>query len=451
MRNDWSKLRNGFLAIAVGLLLIAGSARAEDEASDGPSRMAQQVTKPEAQALIPLTEPILDELDPDRRFSLGVDRLIRDEFVQLDHKHILVATSRLALDSEGKNLLETLLEARKPIVQRVLIFDDELPQPARSRKLDRVLARHPDVRIFQRTARNFRPTKGMLEGIDRIVIDIPMRGARFYPEVAFMGAVLEEAGLEDIPVLFLDRPLPMSGLLMEGPVGDPKLYDTANCFLPAVPLPGLTGGELADLFNTYYGLEAELEIVEMKNWRRTAGYGPLLEAYARLDIHPEEELSEWPVYAPASTEVAAWQAGAALGPEKYVAGVREENPALLVSPIGYEAEDFARQFNSFGITKHHAEATTTTLSNGRVGDVVAISSDDLPEPVMTSVVIWHLAAQKDAKILPPEGEAGLYGTTFVFDSLRQGRDPREIQRLWKIHQPYREFEARRNDLLRYTR
>ena len=459
MRNDLPK--SGFRTFAAAVLLLL-LAVASGLAADGApaenaksSRMGTQVEKPEPQALIPLTEPILSELDPDRQFSLGLDRLIREDFAPIDHKHLLVATSRLALDGEGRNLLTTLLEARKPIVSRVLIFDDDLPQPGRSPKLDRVLARHPDVRVFERSARNFRPTKGMLDGIEMIVMDIPLRGARFYPEVAFLGAVLEEAGLAGIPVLFLDRPIPVSGLLLEGPAGDPAQYGSATCFLPAVPLPGLTGGELATLFNTYYGLEAQLEVLEMLNWGRTSGYAALLDAYERKGIHPGEELPEWSMYATRSPDSGAWRAGAELCPKDLVAGVREPSggqpAALLIDPAGFDPDDLARQFNLFRVPGHEAKVTTGTLKSGLIGPVVAVSSNDLPQPIMTSVILWHLAAKKNPAILPPKGEAGLYGTPFIFDSLREGRDPREIQRLWQLNSQYREFVARRDDLLRYPR
>ena len=113
-----------------------------------------------------------------------------------------------------------------------------------------------------------RPTAQMLEGIDALVFDIQDVGARFYTYITTLGYCLEAAGKKGIEFYVLDRPNPINGAEVDGPVLDPDL----RSFIGYFPMPirhGMTVGELAEMFNRENHLNAKLHVIKMQGWQRT--------------------------------------------------------------------------------------------------------------------------------------------------------------------------------------
>ncbi len=117
-----------------------------------------------------------------------------------------------------------------------------------------------------------RPTAAMLEGLDAIVIDLQDVGARFYTYMTTVAYVMEEAAARKIKVVVLDRPNPIGGVAIEGPVLDPDLQSFIGHFPPMPTRHGLTLGEIARLFNGELGIGADLTVVAMRGWRRDAWF-----------------------------------------------------------------------------------------------------------------------------------------------------------------------------------
>ncbi|MBM3749611.1 MAG: DUF1343 domain-containing protein [Acidimicrobiia bacterium] len=117
-----------------------------------------------------------------------------------------------------------------------------------------------------------RPTEAMLAGLDAIVIDLQDVGARFYTYMTTMAYVMEEAAPREIKVFVLDRPNPIGGVSIEGPVLDEALASFVG-YLPVMPTRhGMTLGELARLFNAEKKIGADLTVVAMRGWRRDAWF-----------------------------------------------------------------------------------------------------------------------------------------------------------------------------------
>lgn len=112
------------------------------------------------------------------------------------------------------------------------------------------------------------PTPEMLRGIDLLLFDIQDVGARFYTYPYTLANVMRAAKRDGIPVWVLDRPNPVGGTKVEGPVLEPAQASFVGMF----PIPvrhGMTIGELARLFNGEFGIGADLSVVPMRGWRRT--------------------------------------------------------------------------------------------------------------------------------------------------------------------------------------
>jgi uncharacterized protein YbbC (DUF1343 family) len=106
-----------------------------------------------------------------------------------------------------------------------------------------------------------------LKDLDAIVFDIQDIGTRFYTYISTLGYVMEEAAKVKLPVYVLDRPNPINGLEVEGPVADADKFTFTSYH--AIPVRhGMTVGELARLFNEERKIGCDLRVVEMERWRR---------------------------------------------------------------------------------------------------------------------------------------------------------------------------------------
>jgi len=121
--------------------------------------------------------------------------------------------------------------------------------------------------VYSLYGESLRPTDEMLKGIDALVFDIQDAGVRFYTYTVTMAYCMEEAAKRKIAFFILDRPNPLGGEILEGPMLDP---DKTN-FVAYFPLPvryGLTIGELAQFFNAENHIGADLHVITMRNWHR---------------------------------------------------------------------------------------------------------------------------------------------------------------------------------------
>jgi uncharacterized protein YbbC (DUF1343 family) len=111
------------------------------------------------------------------------------------------------------------------------------------------------------------PTAAMLAGLDALVIDLQDVGTRIYTYIYTMANCLVAARRHDLPVVVCDRPNPIGGVRVEGPMLD----EGFQSFVGQYPIPmrhGMTIGELAQLFNEHFGIGAKLEVVRMQGWSR---------------------------------------------------------------------------------------------------------------------------------------------------------------------------------------
>ena len=111
------------------------------------------------------------------------------------------------------------------------------------------------------------PTPEMLAGLDVLVIDLQDIGARIYTYVYTMANCLRAGARLGLPIIVCDRPNPIGGVAVEGPMLDPAYAS----FVGQFPIPmrhGMTIGELARLFNDHFGIGARLEVITLEGWSR---------------------------------------------------------------------------------------------------------------------------------------------------------------------------------------
>jgi len=199
--------------------------------------------------------------------ALGSERLVASP--RLDGRRVGVVCNPASVDAELRHVADRL--ATHPRTRLAAIFG---PQHGfRSDVQDNMIeTRHrvDDVRrvpVYSLYSETREPTAEMLRGLDVLVIDLQDVGVRIYTYIYTMANCLKAARRHGLPVIVCDRPNPIGGTQLEGPV----LVPGNESFVGMYPIPmrhGMTIGELAQLFNDHFGIGAELEIVAMEGWRR---------------------------------------------------------------------------------------------------------------------------------------------------------------------------------------
>ena len=196
----------------------------------------------------------------------GIDVLAAENFARLKGRRVGLLTNQTGRAATGESTIDLL--ARAPGMTLVALFS---PEHGIRGVLDENVASSRDEKtglpVHSLYGDTRRPTDAMLGGLDTIVVDLQDIGARFYTYPATVGYILEEAARRKLSVVVLDRPVPIDGFDVEGPIQDPAAIGF-NGYLPMPIRHGLTLGELARLFNTERKIGADLSVVAMKNWRR---------------------------------------------------------------------------------------------------------------------------------------------------------------------------------------
>jgi len=201
----------------------------------------------------------------------GLDTLARDGFPSFQGQRIGLITNHTGVDRQRRRNVDLFIAAG---IRPAGIFSPEHGLSGRSEEnnLPDAVDEKTGVSIFslyQESRR--RPTAEMMQGLDALVFDIQDVGARFYTYVTTMAYAMEEAARAGIRFYVLDRPNPINGLAVEGPILDPQFFSFVGYF----PLPlrhGMTVGELAQMFNAENKIGARLEVIKMEGWRRGDWY-----------------------------------------------------------------------------------------------------------------------------------------------------------------------------------
>jgi len=201
------------------------------------------------------------------RVLTGIDVLERDNFKPLAGMRLGLITNHTGRNREGRQTIDVLHKA--PGVKLVALFAPE--HGIRGLADDKVSDSKDEATglpIYSLYGETRRPKPEQLKDLDALVFDIQDVGVRFYTYIATLGYVLEEAAKIKLPVFVLDRPNPIGGLDVDGPIADKdKLSFTSYHTIPT--RHGLTIGELAQLFNRQRNIGADVRVIKMDGWRRS--------------------------------------------------------------------------------------------------------------------------------------------------------------------------------------
>ena len=324
----------------------------------------------------------------------GLDLLANDDFHPLRGKTVAVVTNHTGRDRQSRHILD-LLTAEG--IEVKVAFGPEhglAGRIERGERIDEEVETVGGIRIYSLYGSSRKPTPDQFAGIDVVLFDIQDIGARYYTYASTLTLVMDACARDRIPIFVLDRPSPVRGDFIEGPLVEP---DYAS-FMGLHPVPirhGLTMGELAVMINEEgwlsEGRRANLTVVPVLNWSRYDWW--------------EDTLLEWRPPSPniPSPEIARAYLGTCLFEGTNVSEGRGTlTPFLLVGAPWIERKSLAAQLNRWqlpGVSFADTSFTPVSITgmaekpkymDQTIGGVRLVITDrDLFRPVHTAAVMIH--------------------------------------------------------------
>ncbi len=202
---------------------------------------------------------------------MGADLLFESPYKELlKGKRVGLITNQTAVDSKLVSTLDLLREHKRQLNFTITaLFAPEHGLTGEKRGLETVenSQTNDKIPIYSLYGDTMKPTPEMLKKLDVLLFDIQDIGSRSYTFTATLFYAMEAAAKEGVTVVVLDRPNPISGLLVDGPVLQERFRSIVG-YLNVPYCHGMTVGELAQYFNAEYQVGCKLKIVPMKGWRR---------------------------------------------------------------------------------------------------------------------------------------------------------------------------------------
>ena len=372
--------------------------------------------------------------------ALGIDQLHANGFAPLRGRRIGLITNRSAADRSGRRTLDLLREA--PGVTLAALFS---PEHGLDADRDETIASGVDGRtrltVHSLYGSVKRPTPPMLAGIEALVFDLQDVGARFYTYATTMAYAMEAAAQARIPFFVLDRPNPLGGVVVQGPMLDADQTSFTGYF----PLPirhGMTIGELAQYFNIEAAVGVELHVIKMHGYTRTQWYDQT--GLPWIAPSPNLRRLDQTILYPG----VAWVEGTNVS-----VGRGTDTPFEVIGAPWIDSRKLTDYLNGRMIPGvHFAPARFTPAASrhaNRESNGVRVTLQDR-NALDSSVLGLELVAAL-AKLFPAHFElqrtASIIGSRAVFGAIQASTDPRVIASDWQ--DDLDKFRARRERHLLY--
>jgi uncharacterized protein YbbC (DUF1343 family) len=216
-------------------------------------------------AVNPLVAKVADAVVHGLEVKVGLDVLRDEGFERLRGAKVGLLTNTSVRGRDGASTLDTFRTQSASTLAAVFTPEHGLTANREGKIGDTSLEGIPVHSLYGDA---FGPKAESLDGLDALVVDLQDVGVRFYTYASTVHQAMRAARDRDMRLVVLDRPNPLNGVDVQGPVLAPG---QAGSFVNHFPLPvrhGMTMGELARLFDQEIGLGAKLEVVRMKGWRR---------------------------------------------------------------------------------------------------------------------------------------------------------------------------------------
>lgn len=206
---------------------------------------------------------------PAPRVVLGDEVFLRSAWHDLHGRCVGIITNQTGVTSQLVNIVDAVRKNPQICVKAIYSPEHGLRG---DRPAGAYVSSYTDERtglpVYSLYGAQRHPSAQMLAGVDVLLFDIQDVGARPYTYVSTMAYAMEAAKEFGKEIWVLDRPNPIGGTMVEGPVLDPRFKSFIGLY-PIAMRHGMTVGELASMFNTQFGIGANLRVVRMQGWRRS--------------------------------------------------------------------------------------------------------------------------------------------------------------------------------------
>lgn len=354
----------------------------------------------------------------------GLDVLANEKFARFAKLRIGLITNHTGLDRAGARNVDIMRAAG---VNLRALFS---PEHGLAGSEDKEIADGKDAAtglpVWSLYGANQRPTPAMLSGIDALVFDIQDIGARFYTYITTMAYAMEEAAKRRMPFWVLDRPNPITGVHIEGPMLDADLLS----FTGYEPMPvrhGLTTGELARFFKASRKLGADLRVVKMEDWHR----GDWFDSTGLCWVDPSPNMRSLPA--------ALLYPGVAMleGSKNYSVGRGTPAPFEQIGAEWISGQELAAELNSRhipGIRFYPTRFTpdATPLAGKSLGGVrFVITEREAFRSARLGIEIASAILRLYPGKLNLDDNLRLIGNRRTLELLKKGEDPRLIEEDWE--------------------
>ena len=388
-----------------------------------------------AMSLIPLSAE-----SPDRVLN-GIDALRERNFAPLAGKRVGLITNHTGLAADGVSTIDLLFQT--DVCKLTALFSPEHGiRGTADEKVNSSVDKATGLPVYSLYGETRRPTPEMLRGIDVLVFDIQDIGARFYTYITTMAYAMEAAAQADMPFYVLDRPNPIGGLKIEGPMLDAD----KTSFTGYMPMPvrhGMTAGELARYFNAENRIGAKLEVIAMKGWRRSHMFWDTGQVW----VNPSPNMR--------SLTAAIMYPGVCLLERTNVSiGRGTDKPFETVGAPWIQPDRFAGLLREAGLpgvefVPLYFTPDSSTHKNVRCGGVNLVITDP---GKLNSVSLGLTLISVLRKLYPVKFEIGrvndLLGNDEVMQILNNGKTP--VEGNWKKYPAFINFIKARQEALIYN-
>jgi len=366
------------------------------------------------------------QVAPTGATKTGLDVLADQKFKPLAGKRIGLITNHTGIDQLGRRNIDLMRQAG---IQIAALFSPEHgflgveDRPGIQDTTDPSTG----IKVFSLYGATQRPTPEMLKGLDALVFDIADVGVHFYTYETSMAYAMEAAAKAGIPYFVLDRPNPITGVKVEGP-----LLDAANTsfvgYMAGEPVRhGMTMGELAQMFNEEKKLGAKLTVIPMQGWER----GYWFDATGLSWVNPSPNMR--------SLNAAILYPGLCLleSSRDYSVGRGTDAPFEQIGADFIKGRDLAAFLNNRHIpgVRVYPTSFTPTESNFKGVRVEAVRFMVTNREVLDSTRLGLEVAAALQQLYPGKidfaASRRLIGSNDVIQRLAAGQDPRVIQESWQ--------------------
>jgi uncharacterized protein YbbC (DUF1343 family)/CubicO group peptidase (beta-lactamase class C family) len=343
-------------------------------------------------------------------------------------KRIGLVTNQTGVDADGRRTIDVLAQA--PAVSLDAIFSPEHGVTGTVDTID--INNSKDAAtgvavysVYGGTDAARRPPEDVMKNLDAIVFDIQDAGARFYTYETTLGYFLEAAAKAGIEIIVLDRPNPITGSFVQGPVSDPN-HETFTNYWTVPVRHGMTIGELAKMFNAERNINAKLTVLPMEGWQR----GDWFDSTGLSWVNPSPNLRS-------VTEAALYPGVALIEGTNVSVGRGTDTPFELVGAPWIKSRELASYLNLRAIAGVRfvpiAFTPSSSVYSGQQCQGVSVllterNNLDAPELGMELAAALHKLYAADFKI---DRMADLLVNQAAFDALVAGQDPRRIAQDWQ--------------------